>query len=211
MSSLEQSENPGLRYFAAIPWCASILNDPEITVWHARPRRPNRLPNDDALFLDALNTPDAVPALITFYRNNQQQQQQQQQEPSAQSMSSPPPPPIPTAAIDKLEALVALGLDISGYPGVAHGGVVTAVLDEVLGAIVTLNRERRVVRGPFMTAYLNTTFIRPVKLPGVVRVTVSVVERDDRKMRLLGAMLDQGGAELARAEALFVQVRKGML
>lgn len=87
----------------------------------------------------------------------------------------------------------------------------TAVLDEVLGAIVTLNRERRVVRGPFMTAYLNTTFIRPVKLPGVVRVTVSVVERDDRKMRLRGAMLDQGGAELARAEALFVQVRKGML
>ncbi len=183
------SEITDLKYFTEITWCARLINKPDITVWQPPARKPTRAPKYNELFVKTLATPEAIPAFLAFYEKQP-----------------------PSRRIDELKVLVALGEGVTGFPGVAHGGMVTSIFDETIGLIVVLNRERGVVGGRFMTAYLNTAFVRPVRLPGVVLVTVKFVKQQgERKVFLTGTMEDRDGTELARAEALFVKVERGKI
>ncbi|RYP78424.1 hypothetical protein DL771_000609 [Monosporascus sp. 5C6A] len=184
MKSPEESVEGDLKFFTEIPWCAKHLSRPDTTIWIPYWKRKDAPPQTNLLFARSLNTPDTLPAVVACYQKQAQDD----------------------ARVDELKAFVALGEGVGGFPGVLHGGVTTAVFDEVLGMIVDLNHERGVFHDMFMTGYLNTSFVRPVPVPGTVLVTAKLVELGERKMLVAGTMQDENETVLAKAEALFVRV-----
>ncbi|KAF8253257.1 hypothetical protein K440DRAFT_593923 [Wilcoxina mikolae CBS 423.85] len=96
--------------------------------------------------------------------------------------------------------LVSLGNGVNGHANVAHGGVVVTILDETLGAAVGY---------PSFTAYLNTSFKKPVVTPGVLLCRASVTRSERRKYWVSGTLEDGCGTVFAEAEGLFIGVKEG--
>lgn len=218
-----------IAYFRAIPWCAALLSPPNqqqqqqhqprqqpvIVVDQSRSRR-LKPDHQDTLISRTLNSPDAIPAYVTFYTPPPT--------PTASGSPADPRPP-PPALVREVHALVALGHMVNGFDGVCHGGLVATLLDEVMGQVFAANRERGALPrlgpgpaagAPAMTAYLHTTYLRPVRTgraggpAAVVLVTARLVRRDGRKFWMEGEVRgeEEGRVLLARAEALFVMLRE---
>lgn len=97
---------------------------------------------------------------------------------------------------------VVLRDEYQGYPGVAHGGVVTALLDETMGrAIIGL-------RDAFaMTARLETKFLRPVPLGQPLVVRGWITRERDRWYSTEGEIrLEATDEPLATATATFIHL-----
>jgi acyl-coenzyme A thioesterase PaaI-like protein len=91
-----------------------------------------------------------------------------------------------------------------GAPGLAHGGVLTAAADEVLGALNWL------LMRPAVTARLETNFVRPVPVGSVVDLQAEITGVDDRKVyTAVVGRLGAGGPIAMTASALFIQVAVG--
>jgi len=167
-----------VEHIKSIPWCAAHLTAADLVVEPAttRTRRPNTTMD---IFISAtVNTPDTIKAWVTAHR--------------------------PSTRADELRAFVTLGTQLDGYAGVCHGGVVAVIFDETLGMLSMANAPRGLAHGGYMTAYLNTTFKGPVRTPGTYMLVVEVARRQGRKLFMTARWEDERGAELARAEALFV-------
>lgn len=63
----------------------------------------------------------------------------------------------------------------------------------------------------YVTAYLNTTYLRPVRTPGTILVVARTTRVEGRKIWVEASMEDGTGEKLAKAEALFVEVNKSKL
>jgi acyl-coenzyme A thioesterase PaaI-like protein len=89
-----------------------------------------------------------------------------------------------------------------GAPGIAHGGLVTAVFDEAMGATQVF------VEGRAVTATLSTDFRRPVPVESPLHVVARLDERDGRKLRTSAELRlgDADGPVAATARALFLTV-----
>ncbi len=89
----------------------------------------------------------------------------------------------------------------SGAPGIAHGGAVATVVDDVLGFLLYLEGI------PGVTRMLEVEYVKPV-LVGV-RYTVHgrVDERDGRKVWVSCSGRHVDGVEAFRAKGLFLEVR----
>lgn len=120
--------------------------------------------------------------------------------------------PQPEEPVEELTLLFRLGSGLNGYPATVQGGIVATLLDEATGSILVLNMLRGVwPKIPAMTAYLNTTFIKPVPAPAAVLCRARVDKIDGRKVFLSAVLEDGGGNALAKAEALYVYRRKPKL
>ncbi|KAH8196546.1 hypothetical protein TruAng_009274 [Truncatella angustata] len=109
--------------------------------------------------------------------------------------------------------VVYFGAALSGFPGVAHGGILSTILDESLGRCA-------IARFPAktgVTASLEVAFKRPtltnafyvVKTEPVIAEEDEVVGKDgtkksDRKLRVRGSIETLEGKVLVEAKALFV-------
>lgn len=93
-----------------------------------------------------------------------------------------------------------LGAAYEGPPGCVHGGIIAAVLDQVLGTVPAC------VGLPGLTAYLHTTYERPTPL-GAISSRARIAERDGWKIRVEGELYDDAGRVTARADGLFVVPR----
>src|SRR4051812_7803091 len=89
----------------------------------------------------------------------------------------------------------------SGAPGIAHGGAVATVVDDVLGFLLYVARIAGVTR------HLEVEYLKPVLVgvPYVVRAKVDSV--DGRKLWVSCACTAPDGALTFTAKALFLQVR----
>ncbi len=96
-------------------------------------------------------------------------------------------------------AVVNLGPAFEGAPDRAHGGVVAAVFDDVLGYVLQL------FRVPAYTGRLTVTYRRPTPLGTDLVVRAHLVARDGRKLTIAGTMTD-GEALVADAEGLFIAI-----
>jgi len=175
-----------IAHFQAIPWCAKILSDPELIVDQSFSRfeKPGF---EDTLLSHTLNSPETIPGFVTFYR----------------------PPADPKALVLELNAFISLGNLIDGWGGICHGGIVMTMLDEVMGQLPAINKLRGVMKDvQLMTAYLNTSFLRPIKTPAVVKVTTRLVKQEGRKYYIDGVIRDENGNEMAKGEALFVMLKE---
>jgi acyl-coenzyme A thioesterase PaaI-like protein len=96
--------------------------------------------------------------------------------------------------------------DHEGAPGLAHGGLLSAALDETQATLLWL------LRRPGVTARLETDFLAPVPVGATVRIEATCIGLSDRKIytRADGVLLaEAGGTEgilAIRSAALFVEV-----
>ncbi|KAH7124589.1 HotDog domain-containing protein [Dactylonectria macrodidyma] len=144
-------ENPDLKHFEAIPWCAAHLNESGI-----------------------------LPSLTSS-----------------------------SLVINHVKFLISLGPAAGGYPGVCHGGIVATILDEVTSMLFPINKSHGAIsEGAAMMGYLNTRFLRPVKVPASYLCRAWVNKVEGRKYFLQGMIEDGDGMIVARAEALYIVLKE---
>ncbi len=89
-----------------------------------------------------------------------------------------------------------------GYPGLVHGGIVTAMLDEVTGRAHINDEHTR-----FMyTAKLEIRFRKNVPIGTLLRVVGQVEKSKGRMASSIGKIYDPEGELLAEAKALLVDL-----
>ncbi|KAI1263711.1 thioesterase superfamily protein [Xylariaceae sp. FL1019] len=175
-------------HFAAIPWCARHLDQPHVIACQptSRTAKPTL---EDALFAVTLKTDGTIKAMLQFFDR----------------------PATPQERVEEIKVFLTLGCGLNGYPGVCHGGLVTTILDEVVGLLIPINMEREMIlRGTYMTAYLNTTFVKPVATSSTVLARASFTKVEGRKYFAIGSIEDENGVLLAKADALFVQLKSAL-
>ena len=91
--------------------------------------------------------------------------------------------------------------DFQGWEGIAHGGIVATILDEVMGwALASADAWG-------YTARMSIEYKRPVPVGARIRGEGRLVERRRRLLTLTARLVDAGTGEvLATAEALYVAV-----
>lgn len=182
-------------FFLSTHWCAKLLNDAEF-VPRPTPSRKYKSTTEDALLAQTLKTEDTISAVTTFYRK-----------------------PAPGASdVKEVRMLVSLEYGVNGWAHMAHGGIVGAILDEAMGTLATINSQLQ--KHPrngddgqpianMVTAYLKVTYLKPVVTPQIILATANLKEIRGTKHYIDGEMKDADGTILAKAESLWLGLRKG--
>ncbi|KAI1808247.1 HotDog domain-containing protein [Daldinia bambusicola] len=172
-------------HFASIPWCARHLRGSRI-ITQSPECRLQKLDGKDTLYSETLKSHTTIMAMLEVYEE----------------------PLLPTDRVNSAKAFLTLGPGLNGYAGVCHGGIVAAILDEVIGFLITLNQKRGYMPDfPYMTAYLNTKFFRPVPTCATILVQTKIIKLEGRKFLAEAWIEDSNGIVLARAEGLFVALK----
>ena len=100
---------------------------------------------------------------------------------------------------ERYEALFAFGPDHQAGPGLAHGGLVAAALDEACGLLATW------YRFPSVTARLSVRFRRPVHINRELVIEAHLVEDRGRQIDIAAELRD-GDEVLAAAEGTWTHV-----
>lgn len=179
--------NSDQNYFQSIPWCAKLLGEPNLVITPAFSRQ-YKESTEDALFAETLKSDETIRAYLSFYRR--------------------PAPGI--GRIDEVYALLSLGYGVNGYPHVCHGGIVATIMDEIMGSLLTVNRSlgNADINDSAVTAYLNSTYLKPVATPQVILVTARFREVKGKKYYIDATVKDHCGAVLASAESLWIGLTK---
>lgn len=94
-----------------------------------------------------------------------------------------------------------------GYPGVVHGGIVAAILDEVAGRALMGEDPPR-----FMyTAHLDVQYRDKVPTGKPIQIVGKALKFKDRTAQALSNIFDQNGKLLAEAKALMVDIPKELI
>ena len=88
----------------------------------------------------------------------------------------------------------------AGAPGIAHGGAIATVLDDLFGFSAYL------IGQPVVTGNLAIAYDRPVHVGAVCDLTARLERRDGRKLYLTAEGVDAAGGQLFTARALFLTV-----
>jgi acyl-coenzyme A thioesterase PaaI-like protein len=94
---------------------------------------------------------------------------------------------------------VTLGKAFEGAPGRAHGGVVAAILDEVMGSVNALHGDLA------YTAQLDITYLAPTPVGEPILARAWLARADDRK-RYVEATLFADDLLIASAKGLFITI-----
>ncbi|KAI1127822.1 thioesterase superfamily protein [Nemania abortiva] len=181
-------DSPDYEHFAAIPWCAHHLQGDRLVI-ATSPSRILKPTGEDALFSQTLNSESTIFRLLQAYE---------------EPLSS-------TQRVNEVKAFLTLGGGLNGYPNVCHGGLVTTILDEVIGMLIPINQERkRIPGGTYMTAYLNTSFVKPVPTPITILTRTWFTKVEGRKLFMQGTIEDENGVILVRADALYIQLKTSL-
>ena len=97
------------------------------------------------------------------------------------------------------EAEVTFKPHHQGGPGLAHGGIVGAALDEACGLLATWHRF------PTVTARIAIRFRRPAPINRVLRISSRVTAERGRRIEISAALRD-GEELLAEADGVFLHV-----
>lgn len=95
---------------------------------------------------------------------------------------------------------VTLAPGWQGAPGRSHGGVVAAILDEVLGALLPI------IGAMAYTGELTVRYIAPCPLGEELTFRARAVRQDGRKLHLECEGHDAGGTRFAKATSTFITV-----
>ncbi|KAJ4300331.1 hypothetical protein N0V88_003004 [Collariella sp. IMI 366227] len=206
-----------LAHFMSVPWTARLLTDPRTFGIVVSDR--SHLPSGSKQFVRCvMSSEKTVRACVTFFRTVPVQPPTSErpavlvqddngyaQQPLSRSkalLGGGGPDFGETA--DKpfllVNALLDLGEDLCGYKGTLHGGALAVMLDETMCSAAD-NQDQFAFT---VTATMTTTFLKPIKLPGIVLVQSRVVKREGRKVWVRGAIEDANGNLMAEAEAMLV-------
>ena len=101
--------------------------------------------------------------------------------------------------VDAYESPVTFAEHHQGGPGLVHGGIVGAALDEACGLLATWHRF------PAVTARIAIRYRRPVPINRVLRVSSRVTVDRGRRIEIAGELRD-GDELLAEADGAFLHV-----
>ena len=96
-------------------------------------------------------------------------------------------------------ARVTLGSAFEGAPGRAHGGVVSAIFDDTMGFVLTMERT------PAFTGRLTVTYRAPTPVGEELEFRARLKNRSGRKLLVLGEA-NWNGQRVAEAEGLFIVI-----
>lgn len=191
-----------IAFFQSLPWAASIIASPRYSL-RAHPARIPKATTEDAFFAHTLSTPSTIPYFITLVR--QDLSTLSDRVPFTLTSSSLS---LPVPAEPEVISLISFGSPgISGHPFTAHGGLLTAVFDEIIGVTIAKHVRRGNGMGPTYTARLDTHYKKPVIVPGVYVVSAWGTGHEGRKVTARGQIKDKDGILYAEAEGLFVATR----
>lgn len=109
--------------FSATPWCAALITSPDWVPVNTISRVPKPT-TEDSFFAETLRTPRTVRNCLTL-------------RPSEELDDGV----FGDMVFGEVAMLIELGDGVNGHPKMAHGGFAATMLDEVMGALITLNIE----------------------------------------------------------------------
>jgi uncharacterized protein (TIGR00369 family) len=95
----------------------------------------------------------------------------------------------------------------AGYPGMAHGGIVTAILDEVAGRTMMINQPNHF----FVTAHMDVHFRQPVPVGVLLEASGKLLRCSGRRTRAHSRIFSMETGILAEANMLFTDMQPGLL
>lgn len=108
----------------------------------------------------------------------------------------------------QVRAVVTVREEYNGYPGIVHGGVVAALLDETAGRALMVDGDFERL---WVTVKLDVTYRRPTPT-GVPLTVVGWVEREDARRSMTAAEIRLAGGEVtARCKALITRPPEKLL
>jgi uncharacterized protein (TIGR00369 family) len=87
-----------------------------------------------------------------------------------------------------------------GAPGIAHGGAVATVIDDIYGYLLYVVDELAVTR------HLEIDYLKPVRLGAPYTLRADLLSRQGRKLHLQARVEDADGRAAATSTALFIVV-----
>ena len=94
---------------------------------------------------------------------------------------------------------VTFGVHHQGGPGIAHGGIVAAALDEACGLLATWHRF------PTVTARFAVRYRRPAAINRTLAISARVISERGRRIEIAAELRD-GDELLAEADGAFLHV-----
>jgi thioesterase superfamily protein 4 len=167
--------------FLSTPWAIKLYEDPTLRPFLSRSRvRPQSSSSTRETFVSqTLFTSETISAWQSFFK-----------------------PPTPSKPFEVI-CVLKLGSGLNGHHDLAHGGFLSVVLDDVIGAAAECDRPKG---KSTMTAYLKVDYRKPVKTPGVLLARAWLEKTEGKKMWGRGTIEDGEGNVLADGEALFIVV-----
>ena len=101
---------------------------------------------------------------------------------------------------DEAVSRVVLGPAFEGAPNRAHGGVVAAVFDDLMGFVLTIHES------PAYTAELTVRYRRPTPVGEEIEFRARLADRKGRRLHIEAEATDATGTKIATAEGLFITI-----
>jgi acyl-coenzyme A thioesterase PaaI-like protein len=106
---------------------------------------------------------------------------------------------------DEAVSRCVLGPAFEGAPNRAHGGVVAAVFDDLMGFVLTIHES------PAYTAELTVRYRRPTPVGEEIEFRARLEDRRGRLLNIVAKATDQSGTKIATADGLFITIpREGL-
>lgn len=174
-------------FFEAIPWCRQYLDDPTLKPFtHASRHYYNEDNRHRTFMTKTLAGPERIAHWQSFYR---------------------PPAPESGNRFAEMFHLISLGPGLNGHIDKAHGGVISAILDDAMGTVAWDARDKDKI---IFTLYLKVEYKQLVPTGGVIlcRCWLDNEKTEGKKIYPYGTIEDGNGTVLATGEALFIQKEK---
>ena len=101
---------------------------------------------------------------------------------------------------DEAVSHAVLGPAFEGAPNRAHGGVVAAVFDDLMGFVLTINES------PAYTAELTVRYKRPTPVGEDIEFRARLVDRRGRRLKIEAEATAAAGTKIATAAGLFITI-----
>jgi len=108
---------------------------------------------------------------------------------------------------DQVFAHLTLKPEHAGYPGMAHGGIVAAILDELGGRTVMINNPNCF----FATAHMDVRYRLPVPVGVPLEAAGWMLKRRASRTRAHAEILGDGNCFLAEADILYTDLPPHLL
>lgn len=107
-------------------------------------------------------------------------------------------------------ATIRVPEQFQGYPGIVHGGIIAAMLDEISGRSVEMDASGKPTRF-LVTASLNIRYRKPVPIGMELKLRGYLLKDTGRVATVKGEIRDDQGQLLAEADAVMVNLPDQML
>lgn len=195
-------ESQDLDFFANIPSFRRWVDTPGYSAIGTTARIP-RTDGENDLFAITLKTLSTIPHWLLVVHDEAVAPLKQDSGNSTRTL-----PYTGNAEQPNMVLLVNLQQGTNGFSGVAHGGLLCALLDESLSYCVEFARQARTTaREPLYTANLNIDFRRPVQTPGPVAIKCWTSRSEGRKYWLEAQIEDAKGGVCVQAKGLWIHPR----